>query len=226
MADFTVSLTSSTRLNAQLERLARDVRERQKLARRLAGYVRTQARRNIRRQETVEGAPFAPRQRRKEARPMLVELARAMAVRSGEQGGAMVCWANPLMSHIGFRHQQGMGEDWTPQRAETAYGTPDYAAPCTRRQAQALLREGYRLMVPAKGGGRRPKRVTVLWLQQHFTLGHAGLVLRLLRTREARGSQRWQDTVPARPFLGVTVAEADNMCEQLAKTVLGGRAAR
>lgn len=223
MADFTVSLGSSTRLNAQLERLARDVRERQKLARRLAGYVRTQARRNIKRQETVEGAPFSPRQRRKDARPMLAGLARAMAVRSGgEQGGAMVCWPNPLMSHIGFRHQQGLGEDWTPQRAETTYGMPEYAAPCTRRQAQALLREGYRLMVPAKGGGRRPKRVTVLWLQKHFSIGHAGLVLRILRTKDSRGAQRWQDTVPARPFLGVTVAEADKMCEKLAKTVLGG----
>lgn len=222
--DFSVSLSGSARLNAQLDALAGNVKRRQKLARRLAGYVRTQSRRNIRRQETVEGAPFAPRKKRQEARAMLSGLAKAMSVRSGEQGGAVVGWTNPLLSHIGHRHQHGMGEDWSPQRAEKVYGTPDYAAPCTRRQAQALIREGYRLMVPAKGGGRRPKRVSVLWLQKHFTLGHAGLVLRIMRTKSAQGAQTWQDTVPDRTFLGVTTAEAEKMCEKLAKTVLGGSA--
>lgn len=202
--DFTVSLSGSARLNAQLDALAGNVKERQKLARRLAGYVRTQSKRNIRRQETVEGAPFSPRQKRREARAMLAGLAKAMAVRSGEHEGAVVTWTNPLMAHIGYRHQHGMGEDWSPQRAEKAYGSPDYAAPCTRRQAQALIREGYRLMVPAKGGGRRPKRVTVLWLQKHFSLGHAGLVMRILHTKSAKGAQTWQDTVPDRTFLGVT----------------------
>lgn len=193
------------------------------MARKLAGYVRTQARRNIRQQETVEGAPFAPRQKRREVRAMLAGLAKSIAVVSAakEGGGYAVTWGNRLTGHIAFRHQYGGSEDWNPQRAASAYGAPDYAAPCTRRQAQALVREGYRLMVPAKGGGRRPKRVTVLWLQQHFSLGHAGLVLRIMRTGEPKGKQQWQDTVPARSFLGVTTAEAEKMCVQLAKTVLG-----
>lgn len=223
MNDFTVALSGSARLNGQLRALARDTREYQKHARKLAGYVRTQSRRNIRRQETVEGAPFAPRQKRREARAMLMGLAKEMALESHAQdgGGYAVTWKNRLTAQIAFRHQHGVGEDWDPAHAAQVYGTPDYAAPCTRKQAQALIREGYRLMVPAKGGGRRPKRVTVLWLQKHFTLGHAGLVLRIMRTNEAKGAQSWRDTVPARPFLGVTSAEADKMCTQLAKTVLG-----
>lgn len=192
------------------------------MARKLAGYVRTQARRNIRQQETVEGASFAPRQTRREARPMLMGLAKKIALEShSAEGGYAVTWKNGLEAHIAHRHQYGGSEDWNPQRAASAYGAPDYNAPCTRRQAQTLIREGYRLMVPAKGGGIRPKRVTVLWLQQHFSLGHAGLVLRIMHTGESKGKQQWQDTVPARPFLGVTTAEAEKMCAQLAKTVLG-----
>lgn len=223
MNDFSVLLSGSARLDAQLRALARNTKEHQKHARRLAGYVRTQARRNIRRQETVEGGPFAPRKKRREARAMLTGLARAMAIISaaGEGGGYAVTWNNRLTGHIAYRHQHGVGEDWSPARAANVYGSPNYAGPCTRRQAQALIREGYRLMVPAKGGGRRPKRVTVLWLQKHFSLGQAGLVLRLMRTGDPKGAQSWRDTVPDRTFLGVTSAEAEKMCAQLAKTVLG-----
>lgn len=213
----------SARLDAQLDALSEGIKDRQKNARRLAGYVRTQARRNVRKQETVEGAPFTPRKRQRAERAMLKGLAKSMAVlsRSKEGGGAVVTWKNGFTAKIGYRHQHGVGEEWTPDRAERAYGRPDYKAPCTRRQAKALLREGYRLMVPMKGGGRRPKRVSVLWLERHFTLGHAGLVLRLMRTKSAQGKQSWLDTVPERTFLGVTSGEADKMCERLAKTVLG-----
>ena len=226
VSDFTVSLSGSARLNAQLDALAGTVQERQKLARKLAGYVRTQSRKNIRRQETVEGAPFAPRKLRGEARKMLEGLSRQMALVSHAEndGGYAVTWTNPLMSHIAFRHQYGIGEDWDPARANKAYGVPDYRAMCTRRQAKALINSGFRLMVPAKGGGRRPKRVTVLWLQKHFYLGQAGLILRILYTGEQQGTQSWQDTVPARPFLGVTSAEAEKMCTQLAKTALANMA--
>ncbi|EPR43133.1 virion morphogenesis (tail completion) protein [Desulfovibrio sp. X2] len=212
----------SARLDEQLAALGGEIRDRMKYARRLAGYVRTQARRNIRRQETVDGGPFSPRKQARADRAMLAGLAKGMEVVSrSEAGGALVTWKSGFTAKIAFRHQRGVGEDWTPEKAEKVYGRPNYDKPCTRRQAQALVREGYRLMVPMKGGGRRPKRVTVTWLEKHFTLGHAGIVLRLMRTQKAQGKQSWRDTVPARTFLGVTSAEADKMCERLAKTVLG-----
>ncbi len=97
---------------------------------------------------------------------------------------------------------------------------PDYKARATRAQAKALLREGYRLMVPAKGGGRRPKRVTVQWIEEKMTLGQAGLILRLIRTGQTRGKQSWRDTVPARPFLGVTPQQAEDLSQKLVKSLL------
>jgi len=210
------------RLGKQLDALGGEIKDRMKQARKLAGYVRTQDRRNIRRQETVEGAPFAPRKRQRADRAMLAGLAKSMEIVSQPRlGGVAVTWKNALTAKIAYRHQHGVGEDWTPDKAAKVYGRPDYKAACTRSQAKALLREGYRLMVPMKGGGRRPMRVTVGWLESRLSLGQAGIILRLMRTKKAQGAQSWRDTVPERPFLGVTPGEAEKMCEKLAKTVLG-----
>lgn len=214
--------SGAARLGKQLDALGGEIKDRMRQARKLGGYARTQSRRNVRRQETVDGAPFAPRKRQRADRAMLAGLAKDIEVVSkSELGGVAVTWENALTAKIAYRHQHGIGEDWTPEKAAKVYGRPDYKAACTRRQAKALLREGYRLMVPMKGGGRRPKRVTVGWLESRLSLGQAGVILRLMRTKKAQGAQSWRDTVPERPFLGVTPGEAEKMCEKLAKTVLG-----
>ncbi|WP_302413498.1 virion morphogenesis protein [uncultured Desulfovibrio sp.] len=218
---FGVRVLGDRQLNAQLDRFAREARERQKLARRMGGYVRTLARRNIKRRRTVDGAAMTPRQKRRELRPMLMGLHSQMVVRAAEGNqGVNVSWDNALMAAIGYRHQEGIGENWSPGRARKVYGQPNYKARATRKQAKALLREGYRLMVPAVGGGRRPKRVTVQWIEQKMTLGQAGLILRLIRTGQTKGKQSWRDTVPARPFLGVTPQQAEDLSQKLVKSLL------
>jgi len=214
-------------LNAQLDRFARTIQERQKIARKQGGSVRTLSRKNIRRQQTVAGAPFERRKNARDTRRMLLGLDREMAVisRASSGGGVVVSWKNRLVAGIAGRHQLGLGEAWDPPLAAKVYGVPKYGNPCTRRQAKALIREGYRLMVPAPGGGRgpgrnkRPRRVTVMWLEQNFSLGQAGLILRLMRTGKARGAQAWKDTVPVRDFLGVTDAQANDMAAKLAQTL-------
>lgn len=217
---FSVHVTGDKQINDTLRHFSSEIRETQKHARRLGGYVRTLSRRNIKRQRTVSGAAMTPRQKRREARPMLMGLSRKMAVRAASGEGVDVSWDNGLMAAIGYRHQHGVGEDWSPIRASKVYGQPDYKAGATRRQAKALLREGYRLMVPAKGGGRRPRRVTVSWIEQKMTLGQAGLILRLLRTGQTKGAQFWRDTVPERAFLGVTPQQAEELSQKFVKSLL------
>ena len=218
---WSVRIVGNKQLNAQLDRFAREAKERQKLARRMGGYVRTLSRQNIKRQRTVDGAAMTPAQKRRAARPMLMGLHSQMVVRAAEGNkGVTVSWENPLLAAIGFRHQEGIGENWSPGRARNVYGQPNYKARATRAQAKALLREGYRLMVPAKGGGRRPKRVTVQWIEEKMTLGQAGLILRLIRTGHTKGKQSWRDTVPARPFLGVTPQQAEELSRKLVKSLL------
>ncbi len=230
-------------LDAQLDSLAKALspKERQALARKLGGYVRTQARRNIRSQQTVDGKSFPPRvkerSRHRAKRRILQGLAdavnadRAMAVvsRAAEGGGVAVTWKNALTAQIAAVQQHGSGaRKMTAEaaRREKKNKLPYYDDPCTRDQAKSLIREGYRLMVPAKGGGRgpgrnkRPKRVSVQWLERHFTIGHAGLVLRILRTEKITGKKSWTYGVTSRPFLGVTGAQAEEMTAKLAQTLL------
>lgn len=218
---FTVRVMGNRQLNAQLDRFAREAKERQKLARRMGGYVRTLSRQNIKRRRTVDGAAMTPRQKRREARPMLMGLHSQMVVRAAEGNkGVTVSWENSLLAAIGYRHQEGVGEDWSPDRARKVYGQPNYKGRVTRKQAKALLRGGFRLMVPATGGGSRPKRVTVRWIEEKMTLGQAGRILRLIGTGQAKGKQSWRDTVPARPFLGVTPQQAEELSRKLVKSLL------
>ena len=63
-------------------------------------------------------------------------------------------------------------------------------------------------------------RVTVQWIEEKMTLGQAGRILRLIGTGQAKGKQSWRDTVPARPFLGVTPQQAEELSRKLVKSLL------
>lgn len=236
----TVTVSGQERLNRQLDQFRDEMRDFQRHARRIGGYVRTDAKKNIRSQRTVDGAPFSPRAKERSkhraARRLLQGLAdpvskgRAMSIvsRAGDGGGVEVTWRNEFTGQIAAAQQYGTGNrrmNAKKAKREKKDKLPFYDDPCTRKQAQALIKEGYRLMVPAKGGGRGPgrnkfpKKVTVLWLEKHFTLGHAGLVLRIMRTEKLTGKKSWETGIPPRPFLGVTPAQAEKHCEKLAQAI-------
>ena len=205
-------------LNRQLDAFKNDARARQKHARTIGGYVRSDAKKNIRAQKTVGGQAFTPRQASRKKAAMLRGLVKRMDLisKAGQGGGVIVSWRNPLEAGIAGRHQWGIGEDWTPQRARAERGVPDYKAPCTLDQARALIKAGYRR--PQKG--KPAKRMSAKDWQAAFSRGQAGLILRLLRTGSTRGKQHWRDTVPVRDFLGVTDATARDYSDKLAAKIL------
>ena len=209
---------SDEKLNRQLDAFRHDVRARQKHARTLGGFVQRDAKKNLRSQKTVSGQAFSPRKIKRKKKALLKGLAKRLTVISKAQdgGGVVVSWRNGLEAGIAGRHQWGIGEDWNPKRAREEYGTPDYKAPCTPAQARALIREGYRR--PRQG--KAPKRLSARELQQTFSIGQAGVILRILKTGNAKGKQAWKDTVPERPFLGVTPDQAAQYCEDLAARIL------
>lgn len=221
MSDFRLTIKSDARnslLDRQLNAFKHDVRARQKHAHALGGMVRSAAKQNIRGQKTFEGQPFTPRQASRKKATMLRGLAKKLAVisKASEGGGVIVGWRNNFEAGIAGRHQWGQGEDWTPQRARAERGIPNYKAPCTRAQAKALNQAGYR----RARKGKPAKKMSAKALQQTLTLGQAALILRLMRTGQAKGKQHWRDTVPARPFLGVTSAKAKEYSEQLAAKIM------
>lgn len=207
-------------LERQLAALGGAVQDRQSHARTLGGYVRSLARKNVKEQRKVAGGAFDPRKARTRARAkrqMLTGIAKRLAVmsRANDGGGVVVGWKNRLVSHIAHTQQTGQGREWSAAYLKGLRGSPDYDAPCTRRQARALIREGYEFNAGQKGKGT--KRVTVKQIERMFTLGRAGLILRMMRTGKTKGVQRWRDDPPPRPFLGVTEAQAGEQCEKLAK---------
>ena len=205
-------------LNRQLDAFQHDVRARQKHARGLGGYISSDAKKNIRDQKTFQGQAFTPRQMRRKKGAMLRGLGKRITVisKAGEGGGAIVSWRNGLEAGIAGRQQWGIGDDWTTQRARSIRGVPDYKAPCTPKQAKALSQAGY----TRTRKGKPSMRMSVKDMQAAFSLGQAALIRRIMRTGTLKGKQNWRDTVPARPFLGVTEAKAQEYSERLARKIL------
>ena len=205
-------------LNGQLDAFKHDVRARQRYARILGGYVLRDAKRNLREQRNLDGTAFAPRKERRRKMKLLRGLARRLKVisQAGNGGGVKITWSNGFEAGIAGRHQYGIGEEWSPRRAEKEYGKPDYDAPCTLKQARALIREGYKR--PRKG--KPPKRVSVKELLETLTLGQAGQILRIMQTGKVKGKQSWRDTVPKRVFLGASPQKAEEYSNRLAENIL------
>lgn len=210
-----------------LRRLYTDAKQHQKLSRFFAREVCKYTGQNIRRQRTVEGDPFAKRKKARAKRRMLLGLGKAQFLKAyskaGDGGGAAVGWPEGgFLSEIAYRHQHGIGESWNPAKIAKVRGSPDYGAQCTPKQAQALIKEGYKLPGRRKGGGVRLYPVNARWLRDHMTLGQAGLILRLLRTGQAKGKQSWKDTVPERPFLGINDAQVEASLDAMIQKFLTG----
>lgn len=205
-----------------------NIKHRQKMARQYGQRVMRAAKVNIRKERTVTGSPMAPRKQQRADRRLLQGLAipenkdfrMVVKSRASQGGGVSVTYNDRMTAEIAAKHQFGLGNTHTAESVAKERGSPDYNKPCTRAQAEALITIGYRLMVPRKGGGRRPKRVSVLWLQKHFSLGHAGLVLRIMRTGSARGSVSWRRAPAARPFLGVTAKQVSKWNKRIMKQIL------
>jgi phage gpG-like protein len=210
---------SSRILDQQLRDLGLSIEDVKKHAKRMADHIRSDAKKNINNQRTLHGAAFIPRKDRRKKTKMLLGLAKNIQtiVQSNDQGGAKVTWRNPLEAGIAGRHQWGIGEEWNAQKVKKIRGTPDYNAPCTLKQAKALVREGYRQQTRK---GKPLLRMTVRDAQRTFTLGRAGLALRYMRTKTRIGKQSWLDTVPGRPFLGVSDKMVRELNELLAKKIM------
>lgn len=227
LLDFTVDKKSRLALMEQLNILAMPPREQRKVIMDMARAVRKQAVLNIRQQRTIDGSPMTPRKDARIRRRLLRGLGKAkvgkskgLAVYGRGIDAAEVTYGNQGAGKIAFRHQYGIPEPWTKQKAEKVYGQPDYDKPATRAQAKSLIDAGYRVRVKRKRGkGTRLKRVSSKWIRENMTLGQAGRILRFLRD-VGHSKNRWEIDTPARPFLGATPEQADAMLEDLARRTI------
>jgi len=92
-------------------------------------------------------------------------------------------------------------------------GEPDYGGPCTKQQAIALRRLGYRIRRRDGKGWNKP---SVRNLEKRLSLGQAGLIIRMMRTGKRKGKQKWKVHTPKRQILGT---KTEKVRERLIKNI-------
>lgn len=174
----------------------------------------------IMRQKKLGGGSFAPSADGKN-RKLLKNMGKGLRYYP-TPNGVKVTWPNGLQAKIARGHHEGFTEHYTASRAAKEgkrRGEPDYDAPATADQADALIEESYRRYSGKYKGGKnkgkaRTQRVSKKWIRENMTVGQAGLILRDMRDKESKKS--WDLKVPARPALGMEKSKADQLLEKLA----------
>lgn len=210
-------------LEQQLRVLGMPRSQRRKILRAMANEAKKDATRNARNQRTVSGTSMKP-SRERGKKKMFRKLYRAnrMQIRTLGDDEALVQHKSGVIGTTAMRHHKGFTERWNAAKARARYGATNYSAPCTIAQAKALKREGFhRRVVRQRGkGGAIHKKASLRWIRENMTLGQAGMILRMMRTKKREGKQSWDTTIPARPVLGATPETARAYMTELAETVL------
>ncbi|WP_406849212.1 hypothetical protein AABD45_02890 [Vibrio vulnificus] len=108
-------------------------------------------------------------------------------------------WQNKLKAKKAAVHNFGFTEKMTAEKARKQRGQPDYDAECTKDQAIALRRLGYRIRRKDGKGWNKP---SIRNIRKRLTLGQAGLIIRMLRTGEPKGKSSWDVKYEERRFFG------------------------
>lgn len=186
--------------NMQLALLKMPPAKRIRILKTLGRYEKKLAEKRIRAQSTVDGDPFEARASRSKEK-MLRRLGKKLEPFVMKADRLELRHKARLTGRIAALQQAGGVERMTSAKMARKRGTPDYEAPCTKKQAKALIAEGYKVR-KAKGKGWR--KATVNEVMGKLKLGQAGLILRLMRGEKRK--QSWNIPVPARPFLGDSTA--------------------
>lgn len=216
-----VSLKGDLTLRNQLKALGLTPKERLKYHRLLGRKVITNSRQRVKKQQGLSGTGW---QQRKSGRgKMLRKLMRSPnpALFAGYKT-AKITWKNNRAGQVARRHQDGISETMTAQKAKKRNGTPDYDAPATAAQAKALIKEGFKLYRGKSKSGKsngktRQRRVSQRWIRDNMTLGQAGLILREMTNKPSQ--QSWEIPTPQRDFLGMSKQERSKAGEEILEKV-------
>ena len=231
----------------QLEALKMKPEKRFRLAREAAREVKKYSSRRVARQQSLEGASFAPRSTKRtryrqddkgnwrKKRRLLENLGKAKNMGEYRDGEAViVAWKKKgrtaLYSTIAWKHQHGMKQQLgvTPEMKATIkkWHTKLRARKATKKMAQALIRNGYKQAVRSKGKVRL-KRVPAKWIQENMGQMQAAWLLRMLVRKDVSRAnphkqkpQTWECKLPARPFLGVTANESSTLLSQVSQKIV------
>jgi phage gpG-like protein len=189
-----VTLTGADAIGRALDALDSS-KARKKIMRKVGRLVINKTKKRTTRQTTPDGEKFKPHAQQRK-RKMLVRLARRLAIIELGDKSATVGFKNNFEAMIGGRQQYGHTQQVNKSRLRRTSETKKQD-PATRAQAKALIAEGYKIK---RKNGRGTKTPTIRDIVTTMTIGRAGSILRALRGTKTS----WTTTIPARPFLGVS----------------------
>lgn len=201
------TVTNHLTVRQQIELLKMPPVKRKRINGQIVRKVKSASRKRLRSQRNINGTPWA-RRADDSKRKMMRKLGRKMETRYNDRN-AIVKFSTPAIGRVATAQQKGIDETFTKAKAEKRYGTPDYDAPATRKQAKALKKEGFK----QRRRDGKPFKPTIRWFTENMKQGQAGLILREMRDKPSINS--WVIELPARTFLGATEQEIDGMVQTI-----------
>ncbi|MFH4586434.1 hypothetical protein [Vibrio alginolyticus] len=203
-----------------LEALALTKRKRFWLLKDLGRWEKRMTRSRLRRQKDVDNQTFEKRKQGEGA--VLTSFSNGLEPYVLHDATVLdLTWSRKSKARKAAVHQAGMTETVTAHEHIKAQnkrrGEPDYSAPCTKAQAIALRRLGYRIRRRDGKGWNKP---SVRNLEKRLTLGQAGLIIRMMRTGKRKGKQKWKVHTPQRQMLG---SKTQKVRERLIRNIENAR---
>lgn len=213
----TITLRPRDRLNfnEKLALLAMPARKRIWILKTLGRWERQNTRQRIRQQRDVNGRSLAKRKRGGKGK-ILKRMGKGLEPYVRNASRLELTWKNKKIGRIAATHHIGQKQKMTANMMKKRYGTPDYSAPCTRKQAKRLRELGH--TVPTKSGKGR-KKPTLRYLTETMSLGQAGEVISSLSNKPKK--TEWDIPLAERQVLGSHDKEVNrqliNIIEQARK---------
>ncbi|MEZ9473187.1 hypothetical protein [Vibrio lentus] len=199
-----IELVGKDAINAKqaLEALVLTKRKRFWLLKDLGRWEKRMTRSRIRRQKDVDNQKFEKRKRGEGA--VLTSFENGMEPYVLHDATMLdLTWRRKTKAKKATVHQAGLTQTVAAREyikeQKKRRGEPDYDGPCTKEQAIALRRLGYRVRRKDGKGWNKP---SVRNLEKRLTLGQAGLIIRMMRTGKPKGKQSWKVHTPQRQMLG------------------------
>ena len=127
----------------QLDLLTLDANKRRRILRGAGRQVRRDTKARLKGQKGLSGINWQGRSDGRKKR-MLKRLGKGIQVHT-TPNNATITFGNKRLGQIARAHQEGITLTKTAQQAAKAYGTPDYNAKASRRQAKSLRDSGYKI---------------------------------------------------------------------------------
>ncbi|MFW5487367.1 MAG: phage virion morphogenesis protein [Desulfovibrio sp.] len=227
--EFSEDKKAGLRLREQLRVFSFTSKEKKIFINKMGTSVRKDSRRRIKDQRTLDGQSMEPRKQRKNLwkktkkkgrnRKMLRGLARLMSIDASTNGTGRVGWKNSVTGKIARLHQDGGVEQSGRIKASREEDYVSRSDWCPRSLAKELIALGYRHGEQDRRTKKiKYRRVSVKWICANMKRRKASAALYMLQNREPH--MRWDINVPARPFLGTSKANTEELTTEIARQML------